>query len=92
MSFSGMNGPKHTFWAGPWRYCVRCDRKEKIANMRWQRGKLLCPHCFDDWPLLGQRDAAIAAVLTDGRGEQELAPVEKLRNPTEFESLEDFSL
>lgn len=90
MSFGGISGPKHTFWAGPWRYCVRCDRKTKIAAMQWQRGKLLCEHCYDSWPLLGQREAAIERVLADGK--EELAPVEKLRNPTQAENLEDFSL
>lgn len=79
------------FWAGPWRYCARCDRKTKIADMEWQRGKLLCKrYCFDSWPLLGQREPAIERVLADGK--EELAPVEKLRNPTEFENLEDFIL
>lgn len=90
MSFGATSGPKHTFFSGPWRYCVRCDRKTKIAAMQWQRGKLLCRHCVDAWPLLGQRDVAIERILADGK--EELAPVEKLRNPELFENVEDFIL
>ena len=89
MSFA-TSGPKHTFWAGPWRYCSRCDRKTKIAEMQWQRGRLLCHFCFDEWPLLGQREIAIAQVLEDGK--EELTPVEKLRDPSAFNQPEDFSL
>ena len=83
-------GLQHTFWTGPWHYCMVCDRKTKIAVMRWQRGKLKCPRCIDKWPLLGQREIAIQAVLTDGKEENELAPVEKLRDPSAFEEAEDF--
>lgn len=89
MSFT-IRGPKHTFWQGPWRNCSRCDWKTKIADMRWQRGLLLCPSCFDSWPLLGQREIGIDRVLSDGK--EEMAPVEKLRNPTEMEQPEDFVL
>lgn len=87
MSFPG-TGPKHTFWRGPWRYCPRCDRKTKIADMRWQRGLLLCPFCFDDPPLLGEREVRIAEILEDGK--EELTPVEKLRDPTTMDSTDDF--
>jgi hypothetical protein len=58
--------------------------------LRWQRGLLLCHFCFDAWPLLGQREIGIDEVLTDGK--QELVPVEKLRNPDEYETEEDFTL
>lgn len=80
----------HTFWTGPWHHCSRCTRKEKIADLRWQRGLLLCHHCFDEWPLSGQREIAIESVLADGK--EEYAPVEKLRNPDLFEEPEDFML
>jgi len=50
----------------------------------------LCRFCFDAWPLLGQREIGIDEVLTDGK--QELVPVEKLRNPDEYETEEDFTL
>jgi hypothetical protein len=39
---------------------------------------------------LGQREVAIAEVLGDGK--EELAPVEKLRNPSAYEEAEDFIL
>ena len=87
MSLPG-SGPKHTFWRGPWRYCPICDRKTKIADMRWQRGLLKCPKCFDDPPLLGEREIKIEAVLSDGK--EELAPVEKLREPSLMDDVEDF--
>ena len=90
-------GLQHTFWTGPWRYCARCDKKTKIATMKWQRGLLLCTRasghgkgCYDDYPLLGQREVAIAQVLNDGK--EELVPVQKLRNPDSFEEAEDFVL
>jgi len=84
------SGLKHTFWTGPWHNCAICDRKTKIAVMRWQRGLLKCTRCYEDWPLLGQREIGIAEVLGDGK--EELAPVEKLRNPSAYEEAEDFIL
>ena len=84
------NGVRHTFWAGPWHYCGVCDKKTKIAVMRWQRGVIKCPQCFDAPPLKGQREVAIAAVLEDGK--EELVPVEKLRNPTPTDSADDIIL
>jgi hypothetical protein len=47
MSFFATTGLRHTFWTGPWRYCARCDRKCKIAKMKWERGLLLCYECQD---------------------------------------------
>ena len=82
------SGIRHTFWTGPWHHCAVCDRKEKIAKMRWQRGLLKCPKCYNDWPLLGQREVGIANVLGDGK--EEFAPVEKLRNPSAYEEADDF--
>jgi hypothetical protein len=58
--------------------------------MRWQRGLFLCPKCYDDWPLEGQRESAIARILEDGA--EELVPVEKLRDPTIFEDEADFNI
>jgi hypothetical protein len=85
-------GIKHTFWVGPWRYCGVCYRKTHIKDMKWQRGVLKCLRgsCYDEWPLPGQREIGIEEVLADGK--QELIPVEKLRNPDEFEQEEDFVL
>ena len=83
-------GIKHTFWTGPWRNCAICDRKTKIAELQWQRGRLKCPRCYEDWPLLGQREIGIAGVLEDGK--EELAPVQKLRDPTTYDTSDDFNL
>lgn len=97
MSLGSASGPKHTYWKGPWHYCGQCYKKTKIATMKWQRGVLKCTSssgngvgCYDSWPLPGQREAAISAVLGDGK--EELAPVEKLRNPLEQEAEDDFVL
>lgn len=81
---------RHTYLTGPWHLCSRCDTRQKIAEMKWQRGLLLCDECYDTgpFPLVGQREPAIANVLTDGK--EELAPVDKLRNPDIFEESEDF--
>jgi hypothetical protein len=85
-------GIRHSFWQGPWHYCGICDKKTHIKDMKWQRGVLRCLRgsCYDTWPLPGQREIAIDAVLSDGK--EEYAPVEKLRNPTEYEEAEDFIL
>jgi hypothetical protein len=81
---------RHTYLTGPWHYCARCDTRQKVHDMKWQRGLLLCDECYDTgvFPLVGQREPAIANVLTDGK--EELAPVDKLRNPDIFEESEDF--
>lgn len=78
---------RHTYLTGAWHYCGRCDEKCKIADMTWQRGVLLCPECVDK-KLLGDRELAIAQVLNDGK--EELAPVEKLRHPTQSNHTEEF--
>lgn len=71
---------------GPWHYCSRCDKKKLIYNeLQWQRGKLLCDECFDN-RLIGDREVQIAMVLQDEK--EELAPVEKLRNP-DFQYTDD---
>lgn len=93
MSFESAPGLRHTFWTGPWHYCDRCDRKTKIAAMKWERGLLLCPKCQDSNAipgLLGERDIKIAQTLTDGKSENEFAPVEKIKNPDFVEEVEDF--
>lgn len=87
-------GPKHTFWAGPWHNCGICNFKSKIAEMTWQRGVLRCPSCTERDPngfcFPDQRQQAIDMVLQDGRSEYELAPVEKLRDPDSFQEEDDF--
>lgn len=72
-------------------YCDRCDKKTKIALMKWERGLLLGPECQDSNALpglLGERDVRIAQVLTDGK--EEFVPVEKIRHPSFAEEVEDF--
>ncbi len=71
-------GP-HTFNKGAWHYCMRCDIKWKLSGMQWQRGLLLCPACVDPWPLEGQREEAIALVLSDGKVDFDVDP--KLKDP-----------
>ncbi|MDR3392439.1 MAG: hypothetical protein P4L77_11980 [Sulfuriferula sp.] len=92
MSFSSEPGLRHTWLTGPWHYCDRCDKKTKIAEMKWERGLLLGPECQDTRTskigLLGERDVKIAQVLTDGK--QEFVPVEKIRHPDWAETIEDF--
>lgn len=81
----------HTYLQGAWGICARCDYRYKIeGEMAWQRGKLLClANCYDQM-LLGDREIAIANVLEDGK--EELAPVQKLRNPEDAIESEDFNL
>lgn len=96
MPMSEGQGPKHTFWVGPWYYCGVCYWKTHIKDMTWQRGVLRCPSCTerspDGFPLVGQREVAIEERLQDGRSEREFTPVEKLRDPSQFEEAEDFVL
>lgn len=92
MSFFAQTGLRHTHLTGPWHYCDRCDKKTKIADMKWERGLLLGPECQDTrnskLGLLGERDVRIAQVLTDGK--EEFVPVEKIRHPDFAEDVEDF--
>lgn len=67
----------------PWHYCARCGTKTHIKEMVWQRGLLLCTtkDCVDtgEYPLVGQREAAIAHALEVPT--QELMPDPKLTEP-----------
>lgn len=67
----------------PAHYCARCGRKNYMSELEWQRGKLLCKigpdgGCIDKL-LIGDREAGINLVLSDGK--EELAPDPKLRAP-----------
>jgi hypothetical protein len=83
-----IGGIKHSFWQGPWHYCDRCDVKTHLSEMTWQRGKLLCNARCVDRKLVGDREIAIAEVLSDGK--TEYAPVEKIQNPNFMQDAEDF--
>lgn len=72
-SSSSFVGP-HTFNKGPWHNCSRCDKKCKLNAMTWQRGLILCRECLDPYPLLGQREEAIAQVLEDGKHDFQISP------------------
>lgn len=63
----------------PWHYCARCDRKKLMTELEWQRGKLLCKEDCIDKLLVGDREAQINQVLSDGQ--VELAPDPKLQEP-----------
>jgi hypothetical protein len=84
-----MSELRHTYLQGPWYYCGVTDEKVKVADAQWQRGVLKCPAAVDKM-LLGDRERQIELVLEDGK--EELAPVEKLRQPFEYTETEDFSL
>lgn len=87
----GSESLPHTYLEGAWGTCARCYYRYHIATeMEWQRGKLLCKANCIDKMLLGDREQAISNVLNDGK--EELAPVEKLRNPFEYTETEDFTL
>lgn len=83
---------RHTYLTSVWHFCARCDTKQDVYQMKWQRGLLLCDDCFDTgvFPLVGEREPAIAAVLQDGK--EELAPIDKLRNPEVYQETEDICI
>lgn len=74
MAGSGSFVGPHTFNQGPWHNCDRCSEKWKLSILEWQRGLLLCPNCWDPYPLEGQREQAIAQVLMDGKVDFEISP------------------
>lgn len=80
-------GPR-SYMDGPWHYCSRCVDKIHISEMSWQRGLLLCPDCVDygndGYPLIGQREADIAAVFEQPT--TELMPDPKLTDSSEISS------
>lgn len=86
-------GPR-SYRDGPWHYCSRCTKKTHISEMIWQRGLLLGPECVDygndGFPLIGQREAAIAAVFEQPT--TELMPVPKLTDSSEISSSMDEEL
>ena len=75
-------------------YCARCGSRIQIKEMVWQRGLLLCKKwdCYDHgnhgFPLVGQRESAIAATL-DMPNSHEMQPDDKLITPMESGSNTD---
>jgi predicted nucleic acid-binding Zn-ribbon protein len=84
---------KRSYLEGPYHCCSRCGTRFHISDMEWQRGLLLCKqYCFDygndGFPLVGQREMAIAAVFEIPSNE--LMPDPKLTDTNEIEaSMED---
>lgn len=79
---------KRSYLYGPWHYCARCEDQVHISEMQWQRGLLLCHKCVDTgndgYPLIGQREAAIASYLENQTNE--LMPDPKLTDNTLIEA------
>lgn len=81
------------FHKDAYHYCARCGSRVQIKEMVWQRGLLLCTKwdCLDKgnhgFPLIGQREADIAAKLEIPS--HELQPDEKLITPLESGSNTD---
>lgn len=73
---------KHTWNEGAWTFCARCGDRTPIANMQWQRGKLLDRKCYDAYPLIGQYDVEVAKALEIIIIEPDLQPDPKLTMPT----------
>jgi hypothetical protein len=81
-----------SYLEGPYHFCARCGSRVHIEEMEWQQGLLLCKKydCVDHgiYPLIGQREAAIAHALEVPS--QELMPNDKLLYPqTSGESYDD---
>lgn len=81
-----------SYLQGPYHICARCGSRVHVSEMEWQRGLLLCKKwdCVDTgtYPLIGQRDAAIAHALEIPT--RELMPDQKLVSPQESgSSIED---
>ena len=83
-----------SFHEGPWHFCSRCYDKTHISELRWQRGLLLDAKCYDTgndgYPLIGQREAAIASYLSHQTSE--LIPDPKLTDTTQIEGSMDEDL
>jgi hypothetical protein len=65
---------------GAWYRCGRCGWDYRIADLRRQRGLLLCIFCWDN-PIAWQRDQIIQDVLSAG-AENEMAVDDALKEPT----------
>ena len=89
VSYRGMR----SFHKDAYHFCARCGSRVLIGEMVWQRGLLLCKKwdCVDTdnhgFPLVGQREAAIALTLEIPT--HELQPNEKLITPLESGSNSD---
>jgi len=74
------------FHVDAYHYCARCGSRVKISDLTWQRGLLVCKKwdCYDTgnhgFPLIGQREADIAAILDVPS--HELQPDDKLTSPS----------
>ena len=88
MAFKG----RRSYLQGPYHFCSRCGTRYHISQLEWQRGLLLCKdtaeNCYDTgndgYPLIGEREMAIAAVFEIPT--QELMPDPKLTDINEIEA------
>ncbi len=62
--------------------CQRCGLRQKLADMRWQNGVLVCynSNCVDT-AIIGSRDINVARQVQVWR--HELEPDKKLVNPVD---------
>lgn len=62
--------------------CQRCGLRQKLADMRWQNGVLVCSNsdCVDT-AIIGSRDINVARQVSIWR--HELEPDAKLVNPVD---------
>lgn len=90
----GLFKGKRSYLDGPYHNCARCDTRTHISHLNWQRGLLLCEPCTDTgndgYPLVGQREAAIASYLSHQTNE--LMPDPKLTDINDITSSMDDDL
>lgn len=72
---------KFTTNEGAWHFCGRCGDRVPLAQLRWQRGKLLDDKCFDT-ALLGSIEKRRADAMMTLIQSPDLMPDPKLTMPS----------